>query len=80
MGSLMDIFGGDETWTAEDQRYFEKAEAYRARFGKSIPREMMPSSVTDADVIAAIDACLAEDRDVLLERLGFALPGDDVIV
>lgn len=80
MDPYMSVLGDDADWTEDDQRYFEKVKAYRDRFGSSVPREMLPPYVTDADVIRAIDICLEQDRDILLELLEAFESEDDSVI
>lgn len=57
------------SWNEKNQLYYEKAEEYYQRFGKRIPREMMPDYISDDDIIRAIELSLEQGKDVLFDEL-----------
>lgn len=53
----------------EDEKYFLVAEEFFEKFGERIPREMFPNSITDADIIAAMESCIKSGKNNLKEIL-----------
>ena len=80
--SLLDLLrqDGEVLSLSDDERiYFEKAQLFYKTFGTEIPRETMPSYITDADIIKAIDICLAEQRGDIMRVLGVAKTDGNVL-
>ena len=61
-----------------DEEYYELSKKYKEKFGKSVPREMMPPAITDVKVKEAIKACLESGNGDILKFLGVNTK-DDVL-
>jgi hypothetical protein len=48
---------------------FELEEKFFSLFGERVPRMMLPSSVTDEQIIAALKICIEEKKNRLSELL-----------
>lgn len=59
-----------------DEEAFELEQRYRQAFGHAVPREMLPPSITPEQVREAVERCLSEGTDKLLEILGVAIDKD----
>lgn len=46
---------------------------FRKLFGHGIPRESLPDGITDEKMMEALQACIREKKDDLLNRLGVKL-------
>lgn len=62
-----------------DKEYYELHKRYREMFGKSVPTEMLPSSITDAQIKQAMCECIETGQDRLLSILGMSIDDDTVL-
>ncbi len=53
-----------------DQEYYQIEEQYKALFGHSVPRAMLPDSITMDSIKTAIKTCIENKKDNLFELLG----------
>ncbi len=53
-----------------DNEYFELEERYNQMFGHSVPRAMLPDSITTVQIKEALTSCLERGEDILFEFLG----------
>ena len=68
--NLMNAFISEEPKTAIDQEYYDIEEKYRNLFGHSVPREMLPDSITMEQIKNAMRNCIDSKTDNLLQLLG----------
>lgn len=60
-----------------DDRLLECAEKYEAAFGCPLPLRMLPQTLTNEELCAAIDDCIARGKNDLEER--YAPPEEDAL-
>lgn len=53
-----------------DQEYYQIEEQYKALFGHSVPRAMLPDSITMDSIKTAMKTCIENKKDNLFELLG----------
>lgn len=53
-----------------DQEYYQIEEQYNKLFGHTVPREMLPDSITMDCIKAAMKTCIENKKDSLFELLG----------
>lgn len=53
-----------------DQEYFEFEEQYKALFGHTVPRAMLPDSTSMDNIKEAMKKCIESKKDNLFELLG----------
>ncbi len=53
-----------------DQEYYQIEEQYKALFGHSVPRAMLPDSITMDSIKTAMKTCIENKNDNLFELLG----------
>lgn len=53
----------------EQERYYVVANEFYKKFGERIPREVYPATITDADIIAAMETCIKTGKNNLSEML-----------
>lgn len=56
-----------------DQEYYQIEEQYKAMFGHTVPRAMLPDSVSLDSIKSAMKHCIENKNDTLLELLGVKL-------
>lgn len=55
----------------EDKACRDLEQQYFALFHERVPREMLPASISEQQIAAALKTCLERKENVLLELLGF---------
>ena len=56
-----------------DQEYYKIEERYKAMFGHTVPRAMLPDSISMDSIKNAMKTCIETKKDTLLELLGVEL-------
>lgn len=56
-----------------DMELYSLERQYKQLFGKSVPRAMLPPSISDDAIKEALSACIASSKDVLLDTLGIKI-------
>ena len=56
-----------------DQEYYQIEEEYKRLFGHTVPRAMLPDSVSMDSIKIAMKTCIANKKDNLFELLGVSL-------
>ena len=56
-----------------DQEYYQIEEQYKAMFGHTVPRAMLPDGISMDSIKSAMKACIASKKDTLFELLGVEL-------
>ena len=56
-----------------DQEYYQIEEQYKAIFGHTVPRAMLPDSISMDSIKSAMKTCIENKKDTLLELLGVEL-------
>ena len=56
-----------------DQEYYQIEEQYKAIFGHTVPRAMLPDSISMGSIISAMKTCIENKKDTLFELLGVEL-------
>lgn len=59
-----------------DHEYFQIEAAYSKMFGHTVPREMMPDSITTDRIKTAMQKCVESGKDTLFEMLGVETNND----
>ena len=59
-----------------DHEYFQIEEEYSKMYGHTVPREMLPDSVTTDSIKAAMKKCIESGKDTLFELLGVEINND----
>lgn len=53
-----------------DSEYLEIEKQYKEKFGHIVPREMLPTTISAAQIKEAMQKSLASNKDNVLEQLG----------
>lgn len=56
-----------------DQEYYQIEELYKAIFGHTVPRAMLPDSISMDSIKTAMKTCIENKKDTLFELLGVEL-------
>lgn len=56
-----------------EQEYYQIEEQYKAMFGHTVPRAMLPDSISMDSIKSAMKTCIDNKKDTLLELLGVEL-------
>lgn len=56
-----------------DKEYYEIEKQYIQQFGHSVPREMLPDSISMEQIKQAMKKCILSQKDNLLELLGVTI-------
>lgn len=56
-----------------DQEYYQIEEQYRTLFGHTVPRAMLPDSISMDSIKTAMKTCIENKKDTLFELLGVEL-------
>ena len=56
-----------------DQEYYQIEEQYKAIFGHTVPRAMLPDSISMCSIKSAMKTCIENKKDTLFELLGVEL-------
>lgn len=56
-----------------DQEYYQIEEQYKALFGHTVPRAMLPESISMESIKIAMKTCIENKKDSLFELLGVKL-------
>lgn len=56
-----------------DQEYYQIEEQYKALFGHTVPRAMLPDSISMDSIKFAMKTCIENNKDTLFELLGVEL-------
>lgn len=56
-----------------DQEYYQIEEQYKAMFGHTVPRAMLPDSISMDNIKSAMKTCIENKKDTLLKLLGVEL-------
>ena len=56
-----------------DQEYYQIEEQYKAMFDHTVPRAMLPDSVSMDSIKSAMKTCIENKEDTLFELLGVEL-------
>lgn len=69
--NIMDFMNAfiDKPATAPNEEHLKIEKQYEVLFGHSIPREMLPSSISEEQLIAALKKCIETKTDALFEIL-----------
>ena len=59
-----------------DQEYFQIEEEYINLFGHSVPRDMLPDSVSKERIKSAMKVCIERKEDCLFALLGVEINND----
>lgn len=59
-----------------DQEAFELERRYQRAFGHAVPREMLPSGISQEQIKQAVEACLMTGTDRFFEVLGVSIDPD----
>ena len=59
-----------------DQEYFQIEEQYKKMFGHTVPRAMLPDSITMDSIKAAMKTCIENKNDTLFELLDVIINDD----
>lgn len=65
-----------ELFVNEEYQKIEKE--YEELFGHSIPREMIPSGITENQLMVALKECIESKSDNLFDRLGIKINYDNL--
>lgn len=65
-----------EPFVNEEYRKVEKQ--YEELFGHSIPREMVPSGISENQLITALKECIESKTDNFFDRLGIKINYDNL--
>lgn len=52
-----------------DDDKFELEQKYAAMFGHGVPREMFPPRISEDEIIKAVESCVQNQKDELMEIL-----------
>ena len=52
-----------------DNERFELEQKYAAMFGHGVPREMFPPSVSEDEIMKAVESCVQNQKDELMKLL-----------
>ena len=52
-----------------DDEKFELEQKYVAMFGCGVPREMFPPSISEDEIMKAVESCVQNQKDELMKRL-----------
>lgn len=61
-----------------NEALMKSMEKFEAAFHDVVPLRMIPGQVTNAELIEVIEQSLAQGRNLLPERFGYADPGDKI--
>ncbi len=56
-----------------DQEYYQIEEQYEKMFGHTVPRAMLPDSISMDNIKSAMKTCIENQKDTLFELLGVEL-------
>ena len=56
-----------------DQEYYQIEEQYKALFGHTVPRAMLPDRISMDSIKFAMKTCIENKKDTLFELLGVEL-------
>ena len=56
-----------------DQEYYQIEEQYKEMFGHTVPRAMLPDSISMESIKSAMRTCIENKKDTLFELLGVEL-------
>ncbi len=56
-----------------DQEYYQIEEQYKAMFGHSVPRAMLPDGISMDIIKSAMKTCIENKKDTLFELIGVEL-------
>ena len=70
IANLMNSFISQAPPSTIDHEYYDIEEQYRNLFGHSVPREMLPDSITMEEIKDAMKKCIESKRDDLFQLLG----------
>ena len=58
----------DDTNGVDDEK-FRLEQKYAAMFGHGVPREMFPSSISEDEIMKAVESCVQNQKDELMKIL-----------
>ena len=61
-----------------DEEYYLIEDEFKGLFGHGVPREMIPTSISMADIKVAMKQCIEKQKDVLFELLGVEVNNIDL--
>lgn len=59
-----------------DHEYYQIEAVYSKMFGHTVPREMLPDSITMDSIKTAMKTCIESKQDTLFELLGVKINND----
>lgn len=59
----------DEDIDGFDEEKFELEQKYAAMFGHGVPREMFPPSISEDEIMKAVESCVQNQKDELMKIL-----------
>lgn len=59
-----------------NEQYYEIEKQYETLFGHSVPREMLPSGLSEKQLMIALEECIESNSDSLFEILGIKINYD----
>lgn len=59
----------DEDNNDFDDEKFELEQKYAAMFGHGVPREMFPPSISEDEIMKAVESCVQNQKDELMKIL-----------
>lgn len=59
----------DEDINDFDDEKFELEQKYAAMFGHGVPREMFPPSISEDEIMKAVESCVQNQKDELMKIL-----------
>lgn len=62
----------DEDINDFDEEKFELEQKYAALFGHGVPREMLPPGISEDEIEKAVESCVQNQKDQLMEILNVA--------
>lgn len=76
--NLMDFMNSfiDTPEPEVNEDYLEIENQYEALFGHSIPREMLPSGISENQLMTALKECIESKSDSLFEKFGVKINYD----
>lgn len=59
----------DEDIDGFDEEKFELEQKYAVMFGHGVPREMFPPSISEDEIMKAVESCVQNQKDELMKIL-----------
>lgn len=59
----------EEALNGFDGEQYELEQKYASMFGHGVPREMFPPCISEADIMRAVEYCVHNQKDELMEIL-----------